>query len=283
MKTVPTAEDSRLVATAPEEKVHELEQSLTRHTEAEEELRTIIAELRREVAARKKSEKSLREQERELTTIFENAPFMMLLLDEEGKIRRVNDMTCTFTASSVSDMVNRRSGEALRCLHALNAPEGCGSGPQCRECTVRLTALNTLETGRSHHQVEVSLPLVVQGKEQTIPFLISTTKVMVGTHAMVLLSLQDISEYKKLESELFHAQKMESIGTLAGGIAHDFNNILTAIFGYGDIALMNMTAQTIPSDTMLKRCCKRLTGRHLWRMTSFYSAGNRSVTRRPWT
>ena len=59
---------------------------------------------------------------------------------------------------------------------------------------------------------------------------------------MVLLSLQDISEFKKIESELLHAQKMESIGTLAGGIAHDFNNILTAIFGYGDIALMNMAA-----------------------------------------
>ena len=33
---------------------------------------------------------------------------------------------------------------------------------------------------------------------------------------------------------------MESIGTLAGGIAHDFNNILTAIIGYGNIALMKM-------------------------------------------
>jgi CheY-like chemotaxis protein len=32
-----------------------------------------------------------------------------------------------------------------------------------------------------------------------------------------------------------HAQKMESVGTLAGGIAHDFNNILTAIIGYGSI------------------------------------------------
>lgn len=41
--------------------------------------------------------------------------------------------------------------------------------------------------------------------------------------------VNDVTEKKRLEKQLFRAQRMESIGTLAGGIAHDLNNILTPV------------------------------------------------------
>ena len=60
-----------------------------------------------------------------------------------------------------------------------------------------------------------------------------------GNPAGLLVILRDISDKKRLEAQLQHAQRMESIGTLAGGVAHDFNNLLMAVQGNASLILLN--------------------------------------------
>ena len=50
-----------------------------------------------------------------------------------------------------------------------------------------------------------------------------------GRPRSILYIDTDVTERKKLETQLLRALRMESIGTLAGGVAHDLNNVLTPI------------------------------------------------------
>lgn len=75
----------------------------------------------------------------------------------------------------------------------------------------------------------------------------SIRMVAAGGAFVVRTAMSDITPQKKLEEQLRHAQKMETVGILVGNIAHEFNNILTAIIGYGYITLMKM-----PNDNVLR-------------------------------
>ncbi len=65
----------------------------------------------------------------------------------------------------------------------------------------------------------------------------------VGAVATELTEIRRAQEAReRLEAQVQHAQKLESLGLMAGGIAHDFNNILTGVIGNAELALQSVPA-----------------------------------------
>jgi PAS domain S-box-containing protein len=63
-----------------------------------------------------------------------------------------------------------------------------------------------------------------------------------GTHLDITGRREAEERRQRTEAQVWHAQKLESLGVLAGGIAHDFNNLLVGILGNADLALRETPA-----------------------------------------
>lgn len=74
---------------------------------------------------------------------------------------------------------------------------------------------------------------------------------VVVQHIDVTEEIRAVEEQERLRNQLFQAQKMESIGTLAGGVAHDYNNLLVGVLGGAELLLKNMD----PQDHNYKLLC----------------------------
>jgi PAS domain S-box-containing protein len=64
-----------------------------------------------------------------------------------------------------------------------------------------------------------------------------------GSPRSVFAINTDVTEKRKLELQLFRAQRLESLVTLVVGIAHDFNNVLGAVSGNASLALLDAKSE----------------------------------------
>jgi PAS domain S-box-containing protein len=171
---------------------------------------------------RERAEGVLREHEQKLRAVFDTALDAIFITDDDRRYVDVNPAGCDLIGVAKRDLIGRRVDAFLRPerLEQVQAEwaQYIEGGPVREEW----------ETVRSDGTVVVS---EASARPNFVP----------GLH---IAFMRDITDRKRLESELLSAQKLESLGRLAGGIAHDFNNLLTGIIGYSSLLLERTNGDT---------------------------------------
>lgn len=148
-------------------------------------------------------ERDLREREAELTAIYKNAPIILMLVDRNYRVRKVNTAMIEISGRSEQELLGLYCGEAISCLHHLDEAMGCGAGPYCPLCLLRRKVLETLTTGKGQKNMELIVPTVrkdgVRGEKI---FVLSTANIASRGETMALVSLVDITEHRKAEESL---------------------------------------------------------------------------------
>jgi PAS domain S-box-containing protein len=80
-----------------------------------------------------------------------------------------------------------------------------------------------------------------------------------GRIVSFIAAIRDVTQEVLLQKQLQIAQRMEAVGVLAGGVAHDFNNALTGIFGFTEIASMQVAGNegAVSNLNEIRRCAER--------------------------
>lgn len=86
-----------------------------------------------------------------------------------------------------------------------------------------------LKASQSRKEYEFEYRMVTKGGEIIWIHDLVTVVYKSGVPTTLRGFMIDMTERKKLETQLLRTQRLDSLGTLAGGIAHDLNNVLTPI------------------------------------------------------
>ncbi|HID05542.1 MAG TPA: CBS domain-containing protein, partial [Armatimonadetes bacterium] len=140
-----------------------------------------------------------RELAEQLAAIFRASPIPILVLDDERRVLEMSNALETEFGLQRESAIGKRSGEALRCLHSLDDPRGCGFGPHCQTCQIRNTVLEVIDTGKPLLGREATVPVRVDDGVTHKVFRFSVAPFRHDAGRAVIMTLEDITIEKQME------------------------------------------------------------------------------------
>ena len=185
----------------------------------------------RDVTARNRAERALHESTARVSAIFEASPIgISVSRVDDGMILEVNDAALRQYGYARDEVIGHTTTELG--TYAVAAQRAVVVGQLRERGSISGYALDFRRSSGEVSPMEVSCRLVeLDGVACIVTMMVDLSE----RHRAQ-------AETDKLEAQLQHAQKMESVGRLAGGVAHDFNNMLGVILGTTEIAMEQVDA-----------------------------------------
>lgn len=168
----------------------------------------------------------LRSSETRYRALFDAIPDIVLTLDGGNRLARTNDAGAKALGPHLEDILGRPLTDFL---------------PVQKRPMVKKILDEVRRKGHGHFETV----LKGIGDRAHIIEVTATTNEDTDVGALLLVA-RDLTERRRAEEErrridlqMQHTQRLESLGVLAGGIAHDFNNLLVGVLGNASLALLD--------------------------------------------
>ncbi len=185
-----------------------------------------MLELENEAIARQKTEQTLRQSEKKYRSLYNSIRDAILVVDMNRSILDCNQAFVDLFGYSHNEIIGKNAAQICKNDEDFKMVEDAITE---NADSIHVPSAHFIKKDGTIFPAEITFFFLKDEDEETTGF--------IGLIRDTTERIRAEKTQKNLESQLFQAQKMESIARLAGGVAHDFNNMLSVIVGYSELAL----------------------------------------------